>query len=103
MANGDPLIFGYLTDTGFIPPSKVPLFEAHAFMDHSDKFPLFSRDWEDIDCSAVACLNNRNNKCTVSSLAVIGEDGRCKGFTVISKKEETEIKIDNPISTLEIE
>ncbi len=39
-----------------------------------------SRDWQEIDCSAVACENNRNQKCLVPSRAVIGDDGRCRGF-----------------------
>jgi len=46
-------------------------------------FP-YSRDFEDIDCSAVSCVYNNNKKCTVPSLAKIGVDGRCTGFLVAS-------------------
>lgn len=28
------------------------------FMPHSDRFPNISRDWEDVDCRAVICINN---------------------------------------------
>lgn len=50
--------------------------------DHS--YPV-SRDWEDIDCNAKACKYNRHMKCSVPSLAKIGEDGKCQGFTPLRK------------------
>ena len=57
--------------------------ETHGLMPHNDRFPLLSRDWEDIDCQTVSCQWNKNNKCGMSSLAKIGEDGRCIGFQPI--------------------
>ena len=58
------------------------------FMPHRDGFPV-SRDWEDIDCHAVYCVNNiLNCKCSVSSLAKIGEDGQCKGFRDIRLEDK---------------
>lgn len=45
------------------------------------EFPV-SRDWEDRDCKASQCKwNNKfSRKCKIPSIAVIGDDGRCKGF-----------------------
>lgn len=60
-------------------------------MPHNDRFPLFSRDWEDIDCKAGACLNNKFGKCGVPSLAKIDSIGHCKGFT----SKYTDNKEDN--------
>jgi len=48
------------------------------------KYP-YSRDWIDIDCTAVSCKWNKSNKCSVPSLAIIGEDGRCNGFKTNNK------------------
>jgi hypothetical protein len=63
-------------------------------------FP-YSRDWEDLDCNAETCLNNICKKCTVPSLAKIGEDGKCNGFK--SKYKETpKIEINNPLNNIEI-
>ena len=45
------------------------------------EYPV-SRDWKVIDCSAKACIYNRDEHYTVPSLAEIGDDGRCKGFKV---------------------
>ena len=56
-------------------------------------FPV-SRDWEDIDCSATACIYNRIKKCTVPSLAKIGEDGRCGGFKTEIETKPKEEKVD---------
>ena len=51
--------------------------------------PWASRDWQDIDCNAIACKWNRDRKCSVPALAVIGNDGRCKGFVAnIAEREE---------------
>jgi len=50
-------------------------------------FPV-SRDWEDIDCASAICINNSNSKCSVPSLAKIGEDGRCKGFKTKDSKDQ---------------
>ena len=70
--------------------------EVHHLMDHGDhnRFPLLSRDWEDIDCGVKACANNRIGKCGVPSLCKIGEDGRCEGFVLCrkSKKEGEDLK-----------
>jgi hypothetical protein len=41
-----------------------------------------SRDWVDIDCNAVACINNRNKKCIIPSLAIIGYNGVCVNFHI---------------------
>lgn len=30
----------------------------HGLMPHHDRFPLLSRDWEDIDCFAAVCEYN---------------------------------------------
>ena len=54
--------------------------KVHGFMPHNDGFPLFSRDWEDIDCKSVSCANNMCGKCSVPSIAKLGENGRCEGF-----------------------
>lgn len=54
--------------------------EVMGLMPHHDGFPHLSRDWEDVDCKSAACENNRLNKCTVPSIAKIGENGRCEGF-----------------------
>lgn len=63
-------------------------------MPHNDRFPLLSRDWEDIDCQAIACGRNKCGKCAVPSLAKIDEEGKCTGFfpyylpkTILSFKE----------------
>lgn len=39
-----------------------------------------SRDYLDVDCQAVGCLFNRDNKCMVPSKCKIATDGRCEGF-----------------------
>ena len=49
-------------------------------MPHREHDYPVSRDWEDIDCSCITCIYNRYDKCSVASLAKIGDDGRCKGF-----------------------
>ena len=46
----------------------------------------YSRDWQDIDCDAIACINNRNKKCSVPFLAIIGEDGICINFKIRENK-----------------
>lgn len=54
----------------------------HHLMPHSRRpydFPV-SRDWEDIDCKAVGCQYNRNEKCMVPSKCKINDEGRCNGF-----------------------
>ena len=50
------------------------------FMPRNDGFPHISRDWPVIDCKAKSCVNCRDEKCSTPSLAVIGDDGTCKGF-----------------------
>ena len=63
-------------------------------------FP-YSRDWEDIDCNAISCLNNVCKKCSVPSLAKIGDDGKCMGFK--SKyKENKKTEVDSPLANIEI-
>jgi hypothetical protein len=57
-----------------LPRGLMPRID-HGHIGH----PWASRDWQDIDCSA-PCTFNRNGKCSVPSLAEIGDDGRCKGF-----------------------
>ncbi len=42
-------------------------------------FPV-SRDWADIDCKAVGCRFNQNEKCITPSRCKIGEHGGCIGF-----------------------
>ncbi len=42
-------------------------------------FPV-SRDWEDIDCKAVGCRFNFNEKCGVPSRAKFDETAKCAGF-----------------------
>lgn len=56
--------------------------DVHGLMPHFDPnltYPM-SRDWKDIDCSAVSCANNKAGKCVTPSLAVIDANGRCTGF-----------------------
>lgn len=62
-------------------------------MPHNDGFPLLSRDWDDVDCRSISCVNNRNAKCLVPSLAKIGEDGRCEGF---HPRGTVKVKEDRP-------
>lgn len=55
----------------------------NSFMDHSnDGYPFYSRDWQDIDCNAISCINNRNKKCLIPSLAIIDDNGKCIGFQI---------------------
>lgn len=54
--------------------------EIQGLIGHHDGYPWLSRDWGDIDCRSQSCMHNRFSKCTVPSLAKIGEDGRCEGF-----------------------
>lgn len=42
-------------------------------------FPV-SRDWEEVDCKAIGCRFNRNEKCMTPSICKIGDDGRCINF-----------------------
>lgn len=51
-----------------------------SFTPHNDGFPFLSRDWEDVDCKAETCLNNRLLKCGTPSLAKLNDEGRCTGF-----------------------
>jgi hypothetical protein len=39
-----------------------------------------SRDYEDVDCKAVGCLFNLQEKCSVPSRCKINSEGRCEGF-----------------------
>lgn len=55
--------------------------EVNGFMPHNNGYPLLSRDWDSIDCASSTCANNAMGTCVTPSLAKIGEDGRCKGFT----------------------
>ncbi len=48
----------------------------------SDHHSWASRDYLDVDCKAVGCMFNRDEKCMVPSRFVIGADGRCSGFQV---------------------
>ena len=54
------------------------------FPDDEYRYPT-SRDWKEIDCNALSCIYNQDNKCTVPSLAIINKDGKCKGFKVKPK------------------
>ena len=64
--------------------------EKCGLMPHNDdRYPV-SRDWADIDCSAGSCKNNLSKKCTIPSIAVIGEDGKCKGYS--PKRAEGSVK-----------
>lgn len=49
-----------------------------------------SRDWKHIDCRAIGCMWNQDEKCIVPSLCKIGDDGKCKGFTVPPMKPQAE-------------
>ena len=42
-------------------------------------FPV-SRDWEDIDCKAIGCKFNLNEKCSVPSRAKFNKEAKCEGF-----------------------
>lgn len=58
------------------------MLKINSLMPHRPhEFPV-SRDWQDLDCGASQCKWNDKflKKCKVPSLAVIGDDGRCKGF-----------------------
>lgn len=67
----------------------------------NDGYPFFSRDWLDIDCGTISCINNESKKCIIPSLAKIDDSGRCTGF-----KSSPEIINDkdyrNPIQDLEL-
>ena len=65
--------------------------EKQGLMPHNDRFPLFSRDWPDIDCNAISCANNIMNKCTVPSKAIIGDDGKCTGFILRPKYNKAQL------------
>lgn len=67
--------------------------KAMGLMPHHDRFPYLSRDWEDIDCRSKVCAYNRNGKCTVPSMAKIGESGRCEGFIPLGT---VKVKDDKP-------
>lgn len=45
-----------------------------------------SRDYQDVDCLAVACMFNRDKKCMVPSRANFGPDARCTGFQLPPQK-----------------
>jgi hypothetical protein len=53
--------------------------KSEELMPNHDGYPV-SRDWEEIDCSAIRCSNNVGQKCFIPSLAKIDDDGRCTGF-----------------------
>lgn len=38
------------------------------------------RDCKDISCNAISCIYNKDESCTVPSLAIIDKNGKCKGF-----------------------
>ena len=48
----------------------------HGYIGH----PWASRDYADIDCSAIGCEYHLAGKCLVPSKATIGNEGRCLGF-----------------------
>jgi hypothetical protein len=57
--------------------------ETNSLFDHGgdrSRFP-YSREWEDIDCSAVSCQFNGLNKCISPSLAKINAEGKCAGLS----------------------
>ena len=56
--------------------------ESHGFMPKGDWQHPVSRDWAEVDCQAISCVYNKSEKCSVPSLAKIGEDGKCKGFSL---------------------
>lgn len=47
---------------------------------NEDRYPNLSRDWDEVDCKAVGCKFNRNEKCMVPSRCKIGPTGQCEGF-----------------------
>lgn len=63
----------------FPPIRKEDTMKSEGLMQDHDGYPV-SRDWEDMDCSAIRCVYNYMKKCTVPSVAGIGEDGRCVSF-----------------------
>jgi hypothetical protein len=76
---------------GDIPPNYDFNNMSYGFIPHRCQYNHYpvSRDWVDIDCNAIACINNRNKKCLVPSLAIIGDDGRCINFKIEVKKCES--------------
>lgn len=55
-------------------------------MPHREHEYPVSRDWQHIDCQAVACKWNRSGRCSVPSLATLGVNGRCIGFSPNTSK-----------------
>ncbi len=55
-----------------------------------DGHPWASRDWVDVDCKAIGCRYNSNEKCGVPSRANFDETAKCSGFEL----RESPKKID---------
>ena len=72
----------------FPPIRKERIMKSQGFMPDHDGYPV-SRDWEDMDCSAIRCVYNNCKKCTVPSIAGIGEDGRCVSFRTQEPTEDS--------------
>ena len=70
-------------------------FAQKGFMPRIDRagHPMSRDYYHDIDCSAVGCLFNREKKCSVPSLAKIGDDGRCVSFKakIHSSNDDAEV------------
>ena len=75
----------------------IPEFGINSLMPRRPySFPV-SRDWEDVDCKAAQCKWNKGSKCITPSIAVIGDDGRCKGFELDLKsydENKRKIRVD---------
>jgi hypothetical protein len=54
---------------------------------YSSHHKWISRDYEDVDCKAVACMFNVGEKCAVPSRANFGTDARCTGFQLPPPKK----------------
>ena len=69
--------------------------EINGFMSrvgHGEHHPWLSRDYLDIDCLAIGCMFNKENKCSVPSLCKINDNGQCIGF--VTKPVNKEINGD---------
>ena len=67
------------------PACSLELMDCRQFSPHGrtgQGYPS-SRDWAlpDLPCGAKTCVANRLGKCIAPACCVIGEDGRCEGFT----------------------
>ena len=56
--------------------------DMHCLMYNGDNRYPVSRDYREILCGRVTCEWNISKFCSVPSLCVIGEDGKCEGYEV---------------------